>query len=438
MKKTIIYLVAGVALTLIRSLGLAQGSSMVKPTQEQFFDILNDIAASIKDEGWAGRLLSISEELDDLLSEDGEEGLHLPDLLPTMTEELGCTINCLYSLVPLTEQVLYESRPFRSTAVGLLAYTINIQDKFPQIPTALAQTLGQNNWTRHLALRADLKSVQQRRRAILIRDAVSKGESRNTVSSDTGSAYQITQKTAPATNQPDRAASRKIFVSSSLPDYAGRARLPPLPIEICNLKGHAGPARFTCNLCDEDLALRKDNVMEDWKKHLLKDLKPYSCISPSCREPGKTYESREDWITHEFDCYRQQGSIKWICRLCTGAPEFTDSDALREHSNARHRQALGELFPSGSNRGTVQPDRQYAPAYTKTLCPFCGIILQQCKVDVASHIGPHLEGIALKALPECLDYDEGTANGEDSSSCSQTRYDHMLCRNSAVMDHDGF
>ncbi|KAL2858223.1 hypothetical protein BJX68DRAFT_163001 [Aspergillus pseudodeflectus] len=73
---------------------------------------------------------------------------------------------------------------------------------------------------------------------------------------------------------------------------------------------HDDQALFTCPCCCQSLpvAMGRGN---HWKKHLTRDISPYTCILEECPEPELLYVTKESWSSHMDKAH---GSTEqWVC-----------------------------------------------------------------------------------------------------------------------------
>ena len=114
--------------------------------------------------------------------------------------------------------------------------------------------------------------------------------------------------------------------------------IPPRP------KESAVRNRFRCPYCFYTVCIRNDR---QWRKHVLSDLTPYTCIFPACNTPGRIYNGRRDLVSH----------------------------LIHKH---------GDKLAAAEGHGLQ--------------CPLCHESNLQ-EPDAEKHLGTHLEGLALFALP---------------------------------------
>ncbi|KAF8242807.1 hypothetical protein K440DRAFT_615432 [Wilcoxina mikolae CBS 423.85] len=133
-----------------------------------------------------------------------------------------------------------------------------------------------------------------------------------------------------------------------------------------------------------------------WKKHVLQDLQPYSCIVEMCIEKEKTYGSRRGWVAHEFLHHRC--SSEWHCiGNCGGS--FSERCEFVAHILEDHLKCpnsginIDEIVDSREQKSTYPPSRDIN-------CPFCLERIEETKRTLQKHVGRHFDEIALKTLPQ--------------------------------------
>ncbi|KAK6850024.1 hypothetical protein PG995_013857 [Apiospora arundinis] len=155
-------------------------------------------------------------------------------------------------------------------------------------------------------------------------------------------------------------------------------RLPPLPAASAR-----GP--FQCPYC---FHITVATTRRSWEKHVLQDLRCYTCLHQDCPEVAQGFERRHDWIQH----MRRQHWRVWHCPLgCEGLFE-TWAQFLKHMSNSH-----GETKVPSSVRSRPRP------AWIDEPCPFCSEIVRSVP-EYQRHIGEHQLDLALFALPR-VDYE---------------------------------
>lgn len=126
------------------------------------------------------------------------------------------------------------------------------------------------------------------------------------------------------------------------------------------------------------------------RKHVFRDLQPYTCLDESCPVPNQDFKRRKDWLRHMKQDHWRVWAYPFGCDA-----DFPSSLSLRQHLSNTHPTAVAEenldslvLLSSGSRFQNTQ-----------AICPLChdfniGSIRQYEK-----HVGHHLQQLALFALP---------------------------------------
>lgn len=136
--------------------------------------------------------------------------------------------------------------------------------------------------------------------------------------------------------------------------------------------------------------------MSTHRKHVFGDLRPYVCVWDTCASPGQDFQQRKDWIRH----MDQEHWRHWSCPVGCSTT-FDDFRALHIHLKRSH-----ELEHS--------PDTMYAEfgmssrvdhGKAEGICPLCQDFTIKTVRQYRSHVGHHLEQLALFALPNTLEYD---------------------------------
>ncbi|KAJ3574127.1 hypothetical protein NPX13_g4474 [Xylaria arbuscula] len=139
-----------------------------------------------------------------------------------------------------------------------------------------------------------------------------------------------------------------------------------------------------------ETGLKLGELDEDERKHVLQDLRPYSCLMEDCLAVGQEYNSRHEWMNHML----QKHWTSWICPYECDFYDTTDS-SLRAH--------ILEVYSS------------------ETLID----------LDIIIHVGRHQVDLALFALPKIYGDDE-EEEGEKEVKEAETYWRE---RNETVKDH---
>ena len=144
--------------------------------------------------------------------------------------------------------------------------------------------------------------------------------------------------------------------------------------------------------------------------HVFSDLRAYLCTHDDCRDCLTRYKNREEWAQHEFSTHRLRKI--WQCPECDET--FTKVFAWQQHQLNNH-----------DIRADSQKDQYYAEDSRKD--PILAIESEQCylcknykatnKRDFITHVGRHLEDVALLVIPRAQYDDEADdTDSEDLAS----------------------
>jgi len=202
-------------------------------------------------------------------------------------------------------------------------------------------------------------------------------------------------------------ASASSFADVDL-DVVGMTRIPPPPVRL----DHG--VSFECNLCFQ--TLHGVEIKYQWKKHVFKDLQPYSCSFLQCPLPAShLFSSRTEWIDHEFAVHRT--IFSWVCIKDCGK-EFEDPKIFLEHLQSAH---LSDKITDGELADIVKrcERRKPLPESQITMCPLCRVEIPETKRSIRRHLGRHMEEISLAVVPTenyNLDWEESSEEEETSAS----------------------
>ncbi|KAI0404130.1 hypothetical protein F4802DRAFT_569018 [Xylaria palmicola] len=169
-------------------------------------------------------------------------------------------------------------------------------------------------------------------------------------------------------------------------------KIPPIPSE------HVA-GRFLCPFCY--LMIKVDSPIK-WKNHILRDSQPYVCLAPSCLTKDYKFSRRSEWTHHMMETHWRL----WKC-LCGHPQAFHEVSALHDHVKAMHPDSLTLHRPGTFEHMCSQPDlsKSVGP------CPLCVEKPIGFATQYISHVGHHLEQLALFALPH-ITGDSDEAEGQ--------------------------
>ncbi|CAN9210074.1 unnamed protein product [Alternaria alternata] len=167
-----------------------------------------------------------------------------------------------------------------------------------------------------------------------------------------------------------------------------------------------GSKEFECPYCCLILPI-KESRASHWRRHVLEDLEPYTCLFEGCPDDVKLFEGKASWIAH-----LQRHQIRWRCTSkAHSATLFTSEEEYFGHMRNQHAKSFTDSqLPLLANRSKV-PATMIFPQ-----CPLCSYIptevdirgstgASQTQKDrsisdrIIKHLAAHLESLAVKALP---------------------------------------
>lgn len=182
-------------------------------------------------------------------------------------------------------------------------------------------------------------------------------------------------------------------------------------------------------LLDLDLLLQLASILStnDYRKHLLSDLKPYICTFEDCS--AQMFDRRHMWFQHEMDKHRKQ----WRCRFCS-CELFGSAASLESHLQDQHSEYTKQQVLSLVALCAQMPEHVAASA-----CPFCDwdadlreqAVSKENETERAPsesnifavsleqfqrHLGDHLEQLALFAIPPPMKELSGASSNQAAAS----------------------
>ncbi|OGM44697.1 hypothetical protein ABOM_007418 [Aspergillus bombycis] len=168
---------------------------------------------------------------------------------------------------------------------------------------------------------------------------------------------------------------------------------------------------FTCPCCCQSIPVLISRGNK-WKKHLMADILPYTCILPDCPRPEAFYMTREAWTSHMEK--EHDSTSQWICHSCKQKDIhtiFRDPSAFRMHLEDQHGRGIKpHRIPM-----LLTAWRRKVP-WELTHCPLCGFANDDHDL-VLDHSAAHVHSFSLRSIPwgasdiledgDCDDDDDG-------------------------------
>lgn len=129
-----------------------------------------------------------------------------------------------------------------------------------------------------------------------------------------------------------------------------------------------------------------------YRIHVFADLQPYICTFSTCNDALVKFPTRKMWADHEFDEHRVNRS--WVCPDCSA--ELFSPDAWDDHLQEEHNITF-----EGSQHAIVLDSarRMISKSIDEQQCPMCKVIPGSTRRAFSTHVGRHMEQIALAVLP---------------------------------------
>lgn len=344
--------------------------------------------------------------------------------LNEMSKSLKSAVKCLMDLLPSMEATLASTKlpdldnqastpvEFKTSAPAQ-TYILNVYDRFSKADWKLIERLGEANWQRHTALRSISEPMEQEPPKSAFVPVSLFHDSGLGSSVPANSSYAAT------------IASHSSFVTSLADNENSGLRVPSTPKAVFEGKS------FRCQICNRTLDHIKNRI--DWKyvsftcsfmcftkfsrRHVFADIKPYICTFSGCADELKAFPTRKLWEDHEFSLHRQ--SKFWACTQCPNKSQTTED--FRSHLiNEHHIKFSRTQF----QRVSQIAERSEQQAMDKQECPLCLEVPGKSKRHFITHVGKHMESIALASLPR-----DCAPDSETSSVDSNDRHSTIITEN---------
>lgn len=132
-----------------------------------------------------------------------------------------------------------------------------------------------------------------------------------------------------------------------------------------------------------------------FRQHVFGDLRPYICLEDSCDHFHSGFSRRNEWFRHMV----QEHWRTWRCPLGC-ADSFSTASLFSEHLHQRHGPTT--TTPGASLK--TKTDLEQA----RGNCPLCHKFEIADSRQYRSHVGEHLEQLALFVLPVAEEAEDET------------------------------
>ncbi|KAK7906508.1 hypothetical protein PG985_016245 [Apiospora marii] len=169
-------------------------------------------------------------------------------------------------------------------------------------------------------------------------------------------------------------------------------------------KAKLGLQQFKCPCCCQALPLLYQEMCLTYqssftnpkmsRKHLMDDIRPYTCILDDCQSPENLYMLRSDWDMH----IQHDHSKSWQCLYCSAPGTiprlFTTADGLTKHIQDCHADAVSEDQIAAVVVTALRPT-----PFGVDHCPLCDATGASDSGILFDHIAEHIHSFALQSLP---------------------------------------
>ncbi|KAK0365233.1 hypothetical protein LTR91_012604 [Friedmanniomyces endolithicus] len=149
---------------------------------------------------------------------------------------------------------------------------------------------------------------------------------------------------------------------------------------------------FKCPCCCQPLPKRIGANRGRWRKHVARDLYPYTCPVVGCAAEDVLFAKQRDWRSHLSEQHRVVSH--WACSICGDGLQYFNQHAFGEHVRVAHSASVIQqylaAFVSMSQREVVD-----LPA----LCPVCSLALATDTSEAMDHLAACIHSFSLLALP---------------------------------------
>ncbi|KAK4222783.1 hypothetical protein QBC38DRAFT_460027 [Podospora fimiseda] len=145
-----------------------------------------------------------------------------------------------------------------------------------------------------------------------------------------------------------------------------------------------------CPCCCQSLPSQIFESPTEWKRHLIEDLCPYTCIAEQCPTPQLLFASRKAWETH----VEKDHPTQWQCALCQEKPILLRlAQHIEDHITTYHPE---ELLSSSLSTLISWSEVQRLGIRS---CPLCSSYGPEDSTELVDHVVRHTYEFALRSLP---------------------------------------
>ncbi|KAK0738075.1 hypothetical protein B0T18DRAFT_354861 [Schizothecium vesticola] len=180
--------------------------------------------------------------------------------------------------------------------------------------------------------------------------------------------------------------------ATQITDITAAARYPTL-LGSHDRTGEMLRLIMKCPCCCQALPISSVMIEAKWRKHLARDLYPYTCIAERCPTPSALFLTQKDLQEHiETD----HTPSRWTCSVCDDPDmTFVELQALVRHLQVEHAE---DIMP-----GSIEAAISWGAvkSYGLTSCPLCNFRgnLKLDNPELIHHVLECTHDFALRALP---------------------------------------
>jgi len=300
-----------------------------------------------------------------------------------------------------------------------------VRDLHPELDTAIAARLGQL-----VSLRRQILAYQERHNQKLQPKSTRYGlSSRLTVDTHqeaagvdytmahTEQASEISRPSKATTyeHSPDGPEIQSFeyppSITSSHHSKASSYAINSIDVSIPPRPKNADGVPHTFFLCPYCRIMQFIQTEKSWKKHVLRDLRPYVCTFSGCGLQDHFFENQNAWYLHET----QEHRFSWHCNV-EGHSTYNTQELFLDHISQSHSTKLSR-----------EQTTDLAPMFRRAVhnsTGGCNLCFRESK-DLCNHVARHLERIALFALPRLSENDADLKLAQNAQSLE------------ALLSHDG-
>ena len=272
-----------------------------------------------------GEVLAEPAPVDDLNSDDGEDGTEIQQIYKAFVD----TVNCLFQMSMMIRRPARHDQLLgtkRADTAGFEPFDRqHVSNKYPHAAQEIAERLGAGISRRRAALKYRERHNAKMKKGIG-RIAGDQSDAASNNLSDTVATEYVDEDSVFEDTFSQSGISQTSYAQTLL-NGRDAMKIPPPPKESAN------ESPFECPYCYFIVTIKNKRA---WARHIFTDIMPYICVYEDCSMPNRLYASRREWFRH-LQIAHSVSTTSQTCPLCR---ETIAAGSLFQKHLGRHLEEL--------------------------------------------------------------------------------------------------